>query len=244
MSMVTEIKQRIMKSRLIVSLILLVFMGSLVSCEKDYEVYNADLSAVRFMLDKNRVADSVVYSFALMPGVVEDTVDIPVQILGFTSEQDRQIKVEVVAELTTATEGTHFKVLPCSIPAGEISATQKVVVYKTADLEQKEVCTALRMVDSPDLVVGPANECNYRIILTNRLTKPADWQQYFGDYSEVKHRFIIEVTGQGTDFKAWEWMEVVYQMGLLNRALNEYNNTHPGEPLTDEFGVPVSFPVL
>lgn len=220
----------------------LVLAGSLTSCEKEYEVYNADLSAVRFMLGNE--PDSLVYSFALMPGILVDTVDVPVQILGFTSPNDRQVKVEVVKELTTAAEGTHFELLPCRIPAGQIGSIQKVVVHKTADLEQKEVYMALKIVDSPDLVVGPANERNYQIILTDRLTKPSDWLRYFGDYSEVKHRFIIEVTGKGTKYKEWRRMEVTYQLGRLNQALYEYNNAHPGKPLTDENGIPVSFPVM
>lgn len=214
---------------------------SLVACEKDYEVYDAELSAVRFML-KQKV-DSTLYSFALMPGVEIDTLEIPVQILGFTSTRDREVSIVVEPEWTTATENTHFSLKPCRIAAGETTGIQKVIIHKTAGLEQQAVQVALKICDSPDLLAGPVNERYYRIILTDKLTRPSDWLRQFGEYSVVKHRFIIEVTGKGTNYSEWRRMAVIYQLSLLNDALFKYNNAHPGHPLTDENGIPITFPV-
>lgn len=212
------------------------------SCEKENQVYDADLAAVRFNLGRN--PDSIVYSFALMPGVETDTVEIPVQILGFTVPQDRKVSVAVVPEITTATEGKHYRVMNCEIPGGTIGGVLKVVLYKTPDLQDTVMNIAVRLIDSPDLLAGPVNGIDYKIMLTDRLTRPSDWLVQFGEYSVVKHKFIIEVTGKGTWYKEWKWMQVIYNLGLLNKALYEYNNAHPGAPLTDEHGIPVTFPVL
>lgn len=84
-----------MKSGIINSIGVLLFVGSLLmGCEKDYQVYDADLEAIRF----STPTDSMVYSFALMPGVETDTVEIPLQILGFTAAADRVAEVVVVSE--------------------------------------------------------------------------------------------------------------------------------------------------
>ena len=228
-----------MKSGIINSIGVLLFVGSLLmGCEKDYQVYDADLEAIRF----STPTDSMVYSFALMPGVETDTVEIPLQILGFTAAADRVAEVVVVSEKTTATVERHYQLLPCVIPAGEIEGTQKVVVHRTDDLESGEGCVALRIGESADFIPGPVNERFFRLIITDHLTLPDGWRREFGDYSIVKHRFIIEITGKGTNYNEWKRAELLYNMGLLWDALYEYNNAHPGQPLRDENGIPITFP--
>lgn len=231
-----------MESKLICKLFILSWVTcSLFACEKDYVVYDADLSAVRFVIE--RKVDSMVYSFALMPGVEVDTLEIPVQILGFTSTRDREVSIAVDPELTTAKENIHFSLEPCRIAAGETESIQKVIIHKTNDLEEQAVHVSLKICDSPDLLAGPLNERRYRIILTNQLTRPSDWMRQFGEYSVVKHRFMIEVTGKGTNYSEWRRMTVIYYLSLLNDALFKYNNAHPGHPMVDENGIPITFPV-
>ena len=138
----------------------------------------------------------------------------------------------------------HYTLQACEIPANEIDGQLRVVVRNAPELEKGEVRLRLRITDSPDLAAGPENERDYRIILTGRLTRPSDWLKQFGDYSVVKHRFIIEVTGKGTYYKEWKWAVVMHNIRLLNDALYKYNNSHPGKPLTDENGIPVTFPIL
>lgn len=232
-----------MKTRKIIAAVIILLAGIFAACEREYEVYNADLSAVSF---DQKGADSLVYSFALIPEANKDTVDIPVKILGFTSSGDRVVNVQTVPEWTTAQEGVHYDKLPCIVKSDSVSGILQVVLHKTDDLAQKEVLIALRIADSEDFVAGPINERNFKIRITNQLIKPNDWLTFFGDYSVVKHKFIIEVTGKGTNYTEWKnsAMKLIYYMGILNKALYEYNSTHPGQPLTDEYGVPVTFPML
>ncbi len=230
-----------MKSDIINSIGMLLFVGGLLlGCEKNYQVYDADLEAIRFYTRPQ--TDSMVYSFALMPGVVTDTVEIPLQILGFTSTVDRVANVVVLPEKTTATAERHYQLQPCVIPAGEIEGVQKVVVHWDDDLETGTVCVALRIGESADFIPGPVNERFFRLMITGQLTQPSGWRREFGDYSIAKHRFIIETTGKGTNYNEWKRAELLYNMGLLWEALYEYNNTHPGEPLRDENGILITFP--
>ena len=78
-------------------------------------------------------------------------------------------------------------------------------------------------------------------VIVRSLVRPADWPKEFGIYSSVKHKFVIQITQKGTDYKEWNAQELIYYIGLLNKALYEYNKNHPGEPLTDENGLAVTF---
>ena len=81
-----------MKTDLLIYVVYMLLGGGVfASCGKEYKVYDANLAAVRFNL--GNAPDSMVYSFALMPGVEEDTVKIPVRILGFTVPQNRKMNV-------------------------------------------------------------------------------------------------------------------------------------------------------
>lgn len=232
-----------MRLNIIINMVIGILFCSLVSsCEKPSEVYNSELAAVRFFLDG--AADSTVYSFALHPGIGEDTLQIPVQILGFTTSQSRQVKVVADNRKMTAIEGNDFDLMPCVIPADSIGGVQKVIIRKTAELNNEDRWISLKLTDSPDLAAGPVNELDYRIILTNQLIKPSDWLSQFGEYSRVKHEFVIKVTGKGTNYAEWKYQYqfLTYYIGLLNNALYDYNNAHPGHPLVDENGIPIEFP--
>ena len=85
----------------------------------------------------------------------------------------------------------------------------------------------------------PVNENTYKIVLTNHLTEPAGWP--FGEYSRIKHQFVIQTLGIATDYDKWSTSETIYYTGIMINALYEYNKAHPGEPLTDENGLVVTF---
>ena len=77
------------------------------------------------------------------------------------------------------------------------------------------------------------------IVLTNHLSAPTGWP--FGDYSRIKHQFVIQVLGIATDYDKWSTSEVIHYTSVMIDALYEYNKAHPGEPLTDENGLVITF---
>lgn len=210
------------------------------SCGEDYPSYDKELASVRFIYN-HAGEDSVIYSFALHPGIQEDTVSMPLQIIGMTSPEEREVGVEVNEEQTTAQENENFVIQKCSIAGNQVRGTLKVMVRKAGNLQAQDRVVVVNLVNNEKFIKGPVNESVYRIVLTERMTKPADWPGSLGIYSRVKHEFVIKVTGKGTDYKAWTSQEQTYYLGLLNTALYEYNKEHPGNPLTDENGLLVTF---
>ena len=224
-----------MKRHQILVMLGLLFLVSLSGCEKDYQVYNADLHAVRFIASP----DSMVYSFGFYPDKKTDTIALPIMILGFSESVDRVVRVVEDTEKTTAIANEDYDILPCRIPGGQVSDSVRVVLKKTAKLDAQNLCVALKLEDSEDLEAGPNN--TYRIFFTNQLVQPEHWPSQFGEYSVVKHRFCIEVLGVGDYCSYRDYQMVTYYLRLLTEALYKYNDEHPGDPLKDENGKVISF---
>ena len=154
------------------------------------------------------------------------------------------------------------------IPAGATSGTYKLY-FNTQNLPSPDLFTttdgtiSFRMVPNNDFAVGNENYQQFRVVLKNYLAKPSNWDtanyprvalsKYFGTYSRVKYQFMIEHLGL-IDFEinynaqtsydettnVVSAAYAVYLQQVMQRALNEYNSSHD-EPLTDEFGLPVTF---
>lgn len=208
---------------------------ALLGCEKDYQLYDANLHAVRFIASP----DSTVYSFAFYPDKEIDTITIPVQILGFTEDRNREVNVIADGDKTTAVANEDYVLLPTIIPANKVSDSVRVVLKKTGKLENQDICLALQIADSEDLEAGPTN--TYRIYFSSQLVKPQHWPGKFGEYSKVKHQFCINVLGIGDYCSDYDYNLVTYYVRLLTDALYKYNNEHPNDPLKDENGKLIKF---
>lgn len=208
---------------------------SLLGCEKDYQVYNANLHAVRFTISP----DSMIYSFRFYPNREIDTITLPVQILGYTENRNRIVNIITDAEKTTAIVDEDYTLLPTMIPANQVSDSVRVIIKKTEKLENENLCLALQIITSEDLEAGPNN--SYRIYFSNQLVKPQNWPGKFGEYSSVKHQFCIDVLGIGDYCPDNNYNLVTYYLRQLTDALYKYNNEHPNDPLKDENGKLITF---
>ena len=147
--------------------------------------------------------------------------------------------LKVVKEETTAQENDHFIIERSELPADSIKGILKVKVKKTPELENHNLVATFRLCGNENFAAAPVNENTYKIVLTNHLTEPAGWP--FGEYSRIKHQFVIQTLGIATDYDKWSTSESIYYTGIMVNALYEYNKAHPGEPLTDENGLVVTF---
>ena len=111
------------------------------SCEKEERYDYRGGNQIYFANEE----DSMTYSFAIQKSSVrEDVVEIPVAISGLAADEDRVVRVAVVAETTTAIEGDaqsggHFRLGETVLRQGEITANIPVTVYRQDDLKDKEV---------------------------------------------------------------------------------------------------------
>jgi hypothetical protein len=240
------------------------------SCQQDkYFLYN-DVARLQFGPELTRIyqpsynmADTTKSStfFYSPASVIQDTVKFDVYAIGGTSTKDRFITLEQeqVPGATNAVAGLHYKAFNdpslasvYRIRAGQVHEFLPVVILRDPSLKTTTVTLKFKVVANADFQPGEPTNLWRKVVFTDRLSQPAKWdayatQYYFGKYSVVKHKFMIESTGQkwDQDFIVTIFTDMAflnYWKGDLKAMLIDYNKAHPGSPLTDEFGEIVLFP--
>ena len=221
---------------------------SLASCSDDDFQYQ-DQVRVRLVGPKNYTSgtDSLNFSFATYTEeTTEMSMDIDVCVMGPVANHDRTANVAIVESQSTATSDLY--VLPTSVvvKAGESKGVLTIIMKRSALLQEKSVKLYIKVQPSDDFAVG-VNEENHIIVIWNDMvSKPTNWddlEEFFGEYSTTKYRFMIAnaggITGFDTDVMSWAELQS-YNIKFVN-ALNKFNEEHPDAPLRDENGVLVTF---
>jgi hypothetical protein len=240
------------------------------SCSK--ELVYKNMPGIYIDKEKLTARDSTAYSFAeKSAALMLDTIYIPIKISGEMSNTDRAVPLQANAAKTNAIAGTHYQILSSVVKANELTARVAVLVKRTPDLKTRQLRIFLEIVPSADFPLTITNtktnstyngepsasyNPGYLIKLTDQLLKPDTWdgsgswfKYYFGAYSAVKFKFIIEVTGRivwgdraryGPDAPTDTEMQIYYTK--LITALYEYEKING--PMIDETGNQVTFPKL
>lgn len=188
--------------------------------------------------------DSVDYSFATTPtGVTSDTIFMNYRIIGNASPKDRIINLKVRAG-ATAKIGYHCLLGPAVVKANEFTASVPVYVYRKAGLKDSTVQLIFDVIENGDFKPGYPTKLRYKLTITDILKMPTnwdrEWKSYFGEYSEVKFRFLLSETGR-TDWNSDPLpSDSRFLAGRARNALLEYNQIYG--PLYDENGQEVYFP--
>ncbi|MDR2131396.1 MAG: DUF4843 domain-containing protein [Odoribacteraceae bacterium] len=194
--------------------------------------------------------DSLLYTFSIRPAeTVEFTVAAEVIVMGKATDRDRTVRLAVDPTRTTATKGLHYA-LPetVTVPAGETRAACPITLYRSPDLQSAAVRLCVAIVDGGDLPPGVSEWNSLAIRWSDMISRPLNWDaltEFFGEYSEIKYRFIISTLGVAeftygdTDGMSWGAMNN-YRL-MLADALARYNAEHPSTPLTDENNQLVTF---
>lgn len=167
----------------------------------------------------------------------------------------RQVNLD---EVENAVAGIHYLAfntettneLQC-IRAGEVSAQCGIVLLRDSSLQTTEVTLAFVLEQSDDFELGDPDYLYRKLEFTDQLTKPNTWTDYLtgsflGKYSKTKHRFMIDVTGQPWNDEfiiqaMRSYAEFTYWVNRVKKALAEYNNANPDNPLRDENGDLIEF---
>lgn len=243
---------------------------AMVSCKKDqYYLYN-DIARIQFGPDPTRIytpsynlADTLKpYTFYYEDAAIkEDTVFFDIYAIGGTTKNDRSFMLQQVQmpNIMNAVPGTHYVPFTDAraskhyvIKAGTVHTRVPVIVLRDPSLKTNTPVLKFNVVDNENFRIGEANNVWRKMLITDRLSQPAAWnasftQYYFGKYSVVKHKFMIDTTGEKWD---QDFINLVYtDSGLLSyyiavvkTALIDYNQSHPGNPLRDENGELVVIP--
>jgi hypothetical protein len=247
--------------KFIISAIVLLIIAS---CgPKDYMLYN-DSAKLQFgpresgiYKPKVQLHDTVKsYTFYYEPAsVTQDTLFFDIYVVGGPTNEDRAFKlqqVEVPNE-TNAIAGTHYKSFTDPtvssayvIKAGDVHAFVPIVMLRDATLKTlAKVVLEFKIVKNSNFEEGEVDKLWRRAEFTDMLSKPNAWRSYyFEKYSNVKHKFMIEQTGEkwddnflrNIDYAKFSFWKIKFKTLLIN-----YNKVHPNDPLTDEDGEVVMF---
>jgi hypothetical protein len=227
-------------------LFFMVAVMALAACEND-AFYYRDVPRVRLegpsAWTLGEGADSISYNF-IYAGL--DAQSYPMQItliiMGNIAPHQRTARLEVTADKTTAAASQYDIPSSVVIPAGKDRVVFPVTLRREG-LGTATVRLRFGVVASDDFLPGVDEQHELLIKWNDMVDKPNNWDDelddFFGAYSDVKMRFIIEQTGV-TDFSGLTWAQRFFMQVELNAKLQEYNAANG--ILLDENNAPVTFP--
>lgn len=237
-------------------------------CSKEeVSSYDTSLTALNIWVgtQAGAVYETTTYNYSY--AYEEGNVTFYAQISGMPTDYDRTFHLEAYGGDSARIINT-IRTEDYVIPAGAIGGTYQVH-FNTQLLPDPDLFTAedglihFRMVSNDTFAIGTEGHQSFTVVLKNYLAKPDNWDsanyprvplsRYFGTYSRVKYQFMIEhlglidfeinyntQTAYNEETNVVSAVYAVYLQQVMQRALNEYNDTHD-TPLTDEFGIPVTF---
>lgn len=240
----------------------------LASCSKEeVDTFNPSHTSLNIWIGNaaGAVYESTTYNYSY--AYEEGNVTFYAQISGMPTDYDRTFRLEAYGGDSAQVVST-IRTEDYVIPAGAIGGTYQVH-FNAQLLSDPNLFTTrdgiihFRVVPNDTFALGTESHQSFTVVLKNYLAKPDNWEsanyprvalsKYFGTYSRVKYQFMIEHLGlidfeinynaQTSYDKETNVVSAVYAVYLqqvMQRALNEYNETHD-TPLTDEFGIPVTF---
>ena len=253
-------------------LVALVVMA-LASCKEDPFLFN-DVATLQFgppqsaiyQQGSNAAGSLRAYTFFYESvDTRRDTLFFDIYAIGGVSSKDRSFKLEQVQVegVNNAIAGTHYISFDdpavsknLVIKAGQVHSLVPVILLRDVSLKTSDAVLSFNIVENENFKKGEANYLWRRLDFTDRINKPAAWagtyqNTYYGKYSTVKHKFMMDNTGELWDQDFMIVLQdpllpdpsrIMYYMSVVKAALINYNNTHPGNPLRDEIGDLVVFP--
>lgn len=194
--------------------------------------------------------DSINYSFSIHTAeIVTDTVYLNMRIMGTATPNDREIKLNVTPA-STAKAGYHYKLGALVMPANTYQTKIPVYLYRKPGMKDSVITLHFKVAESKDFIPGyedlnqKYSRLEYKIYIDDQVLKPALWDftlaPSFGDFSLVKFRFIMQVTGR----KVWTGVigpgELQGYSTDVRLALYNYNLVN--SPMVDENKQLVTFP--
>lgn len=227
-------------------ILLLVVIGMFAACEND-KFYYQDEARVRIEGPYEWAVgtDSLNFSFAVYPSSVqEQEMKMILYVMGEAASTDRTAKLEVDASRTTASAAQYILPETVTVPAGKLEVPFIITLKRSEDLTSQTVSLYLRVAESNDFKIGVIEQNHFCLKWNDVLGKPKNWDteltEFFGEYSYVKYRFIIDTIGFGEFGNGMTWSELMNYQIIMKTALDEYNAS-PAGPLKDENGQLVEF---
>ena len=239
------------------------------SCKQELMLFDDEAGVYihKSILGANR--DSITFNFIEKKADLNrDTIYIPIKTVGKLVNYDRVIPVEIFYSESTAEEGRHYELVPAVIKANQDKGTIPVVILKTNSMASNIFTLRLNTKPSnefPLAIVRTKNnneftgenwrvfDGDYLIRMTDQIVKPDTWDSpgswfsyFFGAYSNVKYKFIMDVTGRTVwppgarygDGMTLDLISTYY--GMVIKALYDYEQVNGS--MVDENNNRITFP--
>lgn len=229
------------------------------SCKDELPVWEDETARIHFgkIDDKDDLTSPINYSFVYSPSArKQDTLYLRVNTSGFVVHRDRKVNLSqvVLDSVDNAKPGIHYVPFETDeingdyvVPADSVTALIPIVLLRDTALVREQVVLAVRLGESSDFQLGVRQEIERIILISDYLTKPRGWnsdieRNYFGIYSQVKHRFMIQMSGKAFDedfFKEElgndKYIKIYYR-DFFQEKLRIYNTDplHTDVPLKSE----------
>lgn len=144
------------------------------ACEEHYLKYDTSYNGIYF------TKDTLVYSFGVSPvEYKEHTFNIPVAIMGGTSNKTRIIDFEILQDLTTAVNGVHYTIGEAVIMPDSVAGYIPVTVYRSklegSYPEYTRYKLALQLVANNDFVPTLDSLHQVRIFSFDNAIEQPEW---------------------------------------------------------------------
>lgn len=215
------------------------------SCEKELESYSHQESYLNFRFQKSNGDDmlnselassnSVVntpvqYNFKTHGTIQQDTIWLQAKYIGFVTDYDREYTLEQieVSGADNAVPGVDYVAFDnpeaqrvMVVKAGESNFLVPVILLRSSGLQKKDAILKVRFKENKNFKNGFSNMQTRIISFTDRLTKPAVWDEYnldllFGSYGDVKFQLML-------DWSGLSWSdEFISEMYTTDKAYFDY----------------------
>lgn len=167
------------------------------SCKKDDIMLYDSGDHVQF---NKSYTDSSMFSFLALPNEDEAQAPLVIELVGKPSGKDRQYKISVVKDQSTATPQHYSLPATFTLKANRTQDTAWITVKKLPDISVKPVRLVLMIESTDELKYGQIDYCVSILNISNVIARPDWWNQtvewyYLGEYSDKKFKLFIQVTG-------------------------------------------------
>lgn len=251
------------------ALLVLAALGGLYACEREYNLYDGG-EYLQFGPEESRIYNSsyvmadTTKSFTFVyenSDKLMDTVYFDLYAVGGPKDFDRPfiLAQELMSNEMNAEAGVHYVAFDdpsvtelYTIKAGVSHYLVPIVLLRDTSLQTNTYALKFKLESNEYFQTGDAKLLWRKVNFSDQLIQPTKWtasitKYYFGKYSKVKHRFMIDSTGQrwdddfitatNKDFGLQKYWIAKVKLAILN-----YNAEHPDALLTDEDGELVVLP--
>lgn len=207
---------------------------------------------------------SLSYTFTFQDeSVTEYIYEVPVVYAGRYNDSPAEFAWMVVADGTTAIEGTHYELLDADsqvIESNTNTGVARIKLLRTADMKDASFDLILQLLPNDNFKTGAVDVI--KLVVTDKLVKPDYWtwspyERYLGSYTDTKYRLFLEFMGvtdgsnpfdrspwlQWLDYGTGQYIYKSYKDSEVKATVREFKQwlySDKGNPIDEATQKPVS----